>query len=130
MHLSIFLPPAICTDCSCFSNLRSLPIALLHTLTLGTMILIKVHFLILVSSCAAVEFASIWPTGCLPFPILSPSVHVKGSHSRSLRQSTYTGLPSVTHVLSYSKRTLPDTSYPRYIQLLAHSFISLSLSVS
>ena len=72
-----------------FTNSAFPPHTSLAYYSFGTITLIIIHILILVSKCGSVRIASILPTVVYPFLLLSLCVHPKSSPLRSLRQGTY-----------------------------------------
>ena len=116
-HPSIFLASAICTASSCLTNFAFPSHISPAYSNFGTITLVRIHLLILVSRCESVRIAS-----CLlviyPFLLLSLwIVHPKSSPLRPLRQGRYTGLRPVAHLLPTSTWNLPDSPCLRYILL-------------
>ena len=69
-HPSTFLDSVICTDFQLFYQLRAFPSHVSPAYSsFGTITLIRIHILILVSRCESGRIASILPTCALPFPM-------------------------------------------------------------
>ena len=101
-HPSIFLAHVTRAVSSCFTNFAFPSHTPPAYSSFGTVTVIEIHILIQVSRCESARIESILPTRFTLSYYFSLCVHPKSSPLRSLRQSTYTGLRSVGHLLPTS----------------------------